>query len=299
MDRLFPRLQKGKRNCSVGSLRQSSTGVAPGVATTDLSFCGKSHPLFKKGDSGLLWWSQNTLGSLISMQCCSWQDVCGFDFPAMTLALQEFRRGTGFLTSILPLVVFKISCCVFFSLAACNLNFPLAFVMSISLINTLLWYTIILPMAQTVGSSHLTILSLFLLNSERWIPFVSQLCGVRLPPYELWELKRLYFQFSDIFHWKTSNKNRVMLQCSAFGMDLPWSPEWAAVSKNSNFYPQMEILYINTGKMLIEAIRYWTFHVLGEGNVNLCIFFTMFPTSNIASTLQWSPDEKKKKKEKR
>lgn len=154
----------------------------------------------------------------------------------MALALQELRRATGFLTSTLPLEVFKISCCVFFSLAAHDLNFHLAFVMSISLINPHLWYTVILPMAQPVGSSHLTILSLFLLNSKRWIPFVSQLCGVRLPPYELWELERLYFQFSGIFHWKTSNKNREMPQCSAFGVDLPWSPEWTAVLKNNNFY---------------------------------------------------------------
>lgn len=92
MDRLFPRLQQGKRNCSVESLRWSSTeceepGTTPkagsplastetGIATTVLSFCGKSHRLFKKGDSGLCWRSQYTLGSLISMQCCSRQDLC-------------------------------------------------------------------------------------------------------------------------------------------------------------------------------------------------------------------------------
>ena len=67
---------------------------------------------------------------------------------------------------------------------------------------------------------------------------------------------------------------------------LLWGPEWTADLKNSNFYPQMEISHISIGRTLIWAIQYWTFHVPGEGNVNLCIFFIMFPTCNSASTLQ-------------
>lgn len=125
--------------CSTGSMEtelpgetpgagflQAITETSPSVATTDSSFCGKSHPLSRKSDTSLPWPSCYTSGSLISMQCCSWQHIHIFVFHAVTLSLSEFRRATDFLTSVSPLIVFKISCHVFFSLAVHHSSLPLA-----------------------------------------------------------------------------------------------------------------------------------------------------------------------------
>lgn len=149
MDSLSPRLQ-GKRKSALWALRrQSSTGykapggipgagsplasteTVPSITSPDFSFCGKSHLLSKEGDISLHWPSQYTLGSLISVLCCSWQHIHFFDFPAMTLALHEFGGAPCFLTSVSSLIVFKISCCVFFFLGAHHLSLPLALLIPI------------------------------------------------------------------------------------------------------------------------------------------------------------------------